>query len=231
LSARNAEALENLAKEIGESRVVVADLSRTGEAERLANEAGEVDVLVSNAGVPISGRLAELAVDEIDRAIAVNLRAGIVLAHALAPVMVRRKEGHIVFMSSIAGKIPAAGSTVYNATKFGIRGFGLAMREELWGTGVGVSVIYPTFVSEAGMWAETGLKPHPIAGEVSPAQVAEAVLSAIVKNRGDVDVVPIQLKASLKMMAVAPGLFATTARAMGATKPNEELGERQKHKR
>jgi hypothetical protein len=61
--------------------------------------------------------------------------------------------------------------------------------------------------------------------------VAEAVLGAIVKNRGDVDVVPIQLKASLKMMAVAPGLFATTARAMGATKPNEELGERQKHKR
>jgi uncharacterized protein len=231
LSARNEEALQRLAKEIGESRVIVADLSRMGEPERLAKEAGEVDVLVSNAGVPISGRLAELAVDEIDRAIAVNLRAGIILAHALAPAMVKRKQGHIVFMSSIAGKIPAAGASVYNATKFGIRGFGLAMREELWGTGVGVSVVCPTFVSEAGMWAETGLKANPIAGEVSPAQVADAVWSAIVRNRGDVDVVPIQLKASLKMMAVAPGLFATTARAMGATKPNDELGERQKHKR
>jgi short-subunit dehydrogenase len=145
--------------------------------------------------------------------------------------MVKRREGHIVFMSSVAGKVPAAGASIYNATKFGIRGFGLALREELWGTGVGVSVVCPTFVSEAGMWAETGLKAHPIAGEVSPAQVAGAVWSAIVKNRGDVDVVPVQLKASLKMMAVAPGLFATVARSMGATKPNDEIGERQKHKR
>jgi len=231
LSARNEPALTKLANEIGDSRVIVADLSKSGEPERLATEAGEVDVLVSNAGVPISGRLAELKIDEIDRAIAVNLRAGIILAHALAPAMVKRKQGHIVFMSSIAGKIPAAGASIYNATKFGIRGFGLAMREELWGTGVGVSVVCPTFVSEAGMWAETGLKAHPIAGEVSPAQVADAVWRAIVRNRGDVDVVPIQLKASMKMMAVAPGLFAITARAMGATRSNDELGERQKHKR
>jgi short-subunit dehydrogenase len=231
LSARNEPALTKLAKEIGESRVVVADLSKAGEPERLAREAGDVDVLVSNAGVPISGRLAELAVDEIDRAIAVNLRAGIILAHALAPSMVKRKQGHIVFMASVAGKIPAAGASIYNATKFGIRGFGLAMREELWGTGVGVSVICPTFVNGSGMWAETGLKAPPVAGEVSPAQVADAVWSAIIKNRGDVDVVPVQLKASLKFAAVAPGLAATFARSLGATKLSDELGERQKHKR
>jgi len=139
LSARNVEALERLAIELGESRVIVADLSRAGEPERLAQEAGEIDVVVSKAAVPISGRLAEMAVDEIDRAIAVNLRAGIILAHALAPAMVKRKEGHIVFMS-VAGKVPAAGAGVYNATKFGIRRFGLAISEELWGTGVGVSV-------------------------------------------------------------------------------------------
>jgi hypothetical protein len=81
------------------------------------------------------------------------------------------------------------------------------------------------------MWAETGLKANPIAGEVSPAQVAEAVWNGIVKNRGDIDVVPIQLKASLKMLAVAPGLFATIARSTGATRPNDEMGERQRHKR
>ena len=231
LSARNEDALQRLAKEVGESRVIVADLSKVGEPERLAKEAGDVDVLVSNAGIPASGRLALLAIEQIDRAIAVNLRAGMILARELAPAMVKRKQGHIVFMSSVAGKVPAAGSSVYNATKFGIRGFGLALREELWGTGVGVSVVCPTFVSEAGMWAETGLKANPIAGEVSPAQVADAVWKAIVKNWADVDVAPIQLKASLKVMAVAPGLFATVARSAGATRPNEELGERQKHKR
>ena len=78
-------------------------------------------------------------------------------------------------MSSIAGKVPSAGATVYNATKFGLRGFGLGLRQELAGTGVGVSVILPTFVSGAGMWAETGLKAHPMAGETSVAAVAEYV--------------------------------------------------------
>ena len=231
LSARNEEALQKLAKEVGESKVIVADLSRTGEPERLAKEAGDIDVLVSNAGVPVSRRLTRLSIDEIDGAIAVNLRAGIILAQALAPAMVKRREGHMVFISSIAGKIPAAGVSIYNATKFGIRGFALAMREELWGTGVGVSVVCPTFVSEAGMWAETGLKADPMAGEVTPAQVADAVWKAIAKNRAEIDVVPIQLKASLKVMAVAPGLFATIARSTGGTRPNDELGERQKNKR
>ena len=231
LSARNQPALEKLAAELDGARVIVADLSRSGEPERLAEEAGRVDVLVSNAGIPATGKLASFSLDEVDRAIAVNLRAGIVMARLLAPGMVERKSGHLVFMSSIAGKIPAGGETMYNATKFGIRGFALALREELWATGVGVSVINPTFVSEAGMWAVTGLKPNPIAGEVSPAQVADAVWNAITKNKGDVDVVPIQLKATLKLQALTPGLFATTARWMGATRANEELDERQRDKR
>jgi short-subunit dehydrogenase len=127
--------------------------------------------------------------------------------------------------------VPSPGFSVYNATKFGILGFGLAMREELWGTGVGVSVVCPTFVNEAGMWAETGLKANPMAGEVSPAKVADAVWKAIVQNRAEVDVMPIQLRASIKIMAVAPRLFAAVARSSGATKPNERVEERQKHKR
>ncbi len=210
---------------------MVADLSRAGEPERLAREAGAVDVLVSNAGIPATGRLATFEVEEIDRAIAVNLRAGIVLAKALAPAMVERKSGHLVFMSSIAGKIPSGGETIYNATKFGLRGFALALREELWGTGVGVSVIVPTFVSEAGMWAVTRLKPNPIAGEVSPEQVADAVWKAITRNRREIDVVPIQLRTVLKVQALTPGVFATTARWMGATRSNEDLDKRQRDKR
>jgi short-subunit dehydrogenase len=128
-----------------------------------------------------------------------------VLARLLAPAMIERKEGHMVFMASVAGKVPAAGFSVYNATKFGIRGFALALREELWGTGVGVSAISPTFVSEAGMWAETGLKANPLAAEVSPQQVAEAVHTAITKNNAEIDVMRLPLRAGLKVMGVAPG--------------------------
>jgi len=231
LSARNEAALEKLADELGESQVIAADLSRTGEPERLAAESGHVDVLVSNAGIPATGRLTTFKVEEIDRAIAVNLRAGIVLASKLVPGMLERKSGHLVFMSSIAGKLPSGGETIYNATKFGVRGFALALREELWRTGVGVSVISPTFVSEAGMWAVTGLKPNPIAGEVSPEQVADAVWTSITKNKREIDVVPIQLRTVLKLQALTPGVFATTARWMGATRSNEDLDERQRDKR
>src|SRR3989440_7276643 len=231
LSARSEEALNALAGELGDSRIIVADLSRPGEPERLAQESGHVDVLVSNAGIPATGRLTTFKVEEIDRAIAVNLRAGIVLASKLVPGMLERKSGHLVFMSSIAGKLPSGGETIYNATKFGVRGFALALREELWGTGVGVSVISPTFVSEAGMWAVTGLKPHPIAGEVSPEQVADAVWTSITKNKREIDVVPIQLRTVLKLQALTPGVFATTARWIGATRSNEDLDERQRDKR
>lgn len=231
LSARNKDALNRLAEELGDARVIVADLSRFGEPERLAREAGDVDVLVSNAGVPASGRLATFKVTELDRAIAVNLRAGMVLAHQLLPAMLDRKGGHMVFMSSLAGKVPSAGNSVYTATKFGLRGFALALREELVETRVGVSVICPTFVNEAGMWAETGLKANPMAGEVSPAEVADAVWYAITRNRAEIDVMPLQARAGLKVQALAPGLFAAVARAAGATKPSEEIGERQRNKR
>ncbi len=220
LSARNQAALTKLADELGDSRIVVADLSRAG-----------VDVLVSNAGVPASGRLASFALEEIDRAIAVNLRAGIVLAHELAPAMIERKHGHIVFMASVAGKVPAAGVSIYNATKFGIRGFGLALREELMPTGVGVSIISPTFISGEGMWAETGLKANPIAGEVTPGQVAEAVFDAITKNKAEIDVMHLPLRASLKVLGVAPGLFMSVARSSGANRNYDELGKRQQSKR
>jgi short-subunit dehydrogenase len=231
LTARNHSALDKLAKELGDARVVVADLAKTGEPERLANEAGGVDILVSNAGVPASGRLLTFSIEELDRAIAVNLRAGIVLAHELAPAMIERKQGHIVFMASVAGKVPASGFSVYNATKFGIRGFALAFREELWGTGVGVSAISPTFVSEAGMWAETGLKANPLAAEVPPQQVAEAVYTAITKNRAEIDVMHLPLRAGLKVMGLAPGLFMAVARSSGAGRQADDAGERQKNKR
>jgi hypothetical protein len=66
---------------------------------------------------------------------------------------------------------------------------------------------------------------------VSPAQVADAVFTAIARNRAETDVMPLQLKGSLKIQAMAPRLFRSVARATGATKPNEALTERQRDKR
>ncbi len=123
LSARNKSALDELAKELGDARVIAADLNQRSELERLAEEAGAVDVLVSNAGIPASGALTSFSLDEIDNAIRVNLRAGIMLARLLVPAMVERGAGHAVFMASMSGHLPAPKNSLYNATKFGLRGF------------------------------------------------------------------------------------------------------------
>src|SRR5260370_9338728 len=72
LSARNEEALTKLAKELGDARIVVADLSRHGEPDRLAKEAGQVHGPVSNAAVPARGRLAPVHIEHLHQALAVN---------------------------------------------------------------------------------------------------------------------------------------------------------------
>src|SRR5260370_36457186 len=179
LSGRNHAELEELATRLTPARVIVADLSQQEEVERLAAAAGQVDILVANAAVPASGELVTFSVEVIDRALNLNLSSAMVLVDLLLPGMLSRGTGHIVLIASIQGKLPAALVSVYNATKFGLRGFGLALGQELRHTGVGVSVINPTFVRDAGMWAETGIAPHPLAGQVTPDQVAEAVVRGV----------------------------------------------------
>jgi short-subunit dehydrogenase len=107
-------------------------------------------------------------------------------------------------MASLAGQIPGLRNSVYNATKFGLRGFGHALRLELRGTGVGASLVSPSYVSEAGMWAEAG-QHSPF--EVSPGRVAEAVLKAIREDKAEVTVAPLSGRFGGRLALVAPSLF------------------------
>ncbi len=124
LTGRRTEMLEPLAAELG-ARALAIDLSDSSEVERLAVEAGEIDILVANAALPASGRLETYTQEQIDRALDVNLRAPILLAHALLGAMVARGRGHLLFVSSLQGKAATPGASVYCASKFGIRGFAL----------------------------------------------------------------------------------------------------------
>ena len=89
----------------------------------------------------------------VDRALEVNLRAPVALAHALLPAMLERRRGALVFIGSLAGTAPTAGASTFCASKFGLRGFALALRAELAGSGVGVSHVRPGFIREEGMYA------------------------------------------------------------------------------
>ena len=163
LTGRRLDVLTPLADELG-ARAIPADLSVRDDVERLAVEAADVDILIANAALPASGHLLDLSQAQIDTMLEVNLRAPIALARALAPAMVPRGRGHIVFISSLSGKAASPAASVYSAAKFGLRGFAHGARADLRGAGVGVSVILPGFVRDAGMFADTGVKLPPGVG-------------------------------------------------------------------
>jgi short-subunit dehydrogenase len=214
LSGRRADVLSGLASELG-ATVAPADLADADAVRALATEYGDVDILVANAGLPASGRLESFDEAQIDRALLVNLRAPMMLAHALAPAMVARGSGHIVLMSSLSGKAPAAGSSVYSATKFGLRGFAGALRAELHGTGVGVSAIFPGFIRDAGMFEDANVTLPRGTGTKSPEDVARATLRAIERNKGEIAVAPVALRLGATMCGIAPELSATVTRKAG----------------
>jgi uncharacterized protein len=230
LTGRRMDVLEPLASELG-ARALAVDLSDASEVDRLLSEAGELDILVANAALPASGSLDSFTVEQIDRAIDVNLRAPIAMTHALAPEMVGRGRGHLLLMSSLSGKAATAGSSIYNATKFGLRGFAGAMRAELHGTGVGVSAVFPGFIREAGMFAEAGVELPRGVGTRSPQDVAKAVVHAIEQNRGEVDVAPISLRVGSTFAGLAPELSAAITRKSGGDKLAAVVADGQHSKR
>ena len=98
--------------------------------------------------------------------------------------MLERGSGHMVFISSLSGKSATPLSSIYNATKFGLRGFALGLRADLDPLGIGVSLVSPGTIREAGMYADSGAKPIPGLGTGSPEQVAAAVVKAIEHEQG-----------------------------------------------
>jgi short-subunit dehydrogenase len=213
LSARKADALEALAAELpGDGhRTLPCDLGQPGAAERLAEEAGEADILVANAGLPGSGRLSDFTSEQLVKALRVNLESPILLARALEPQMLERGAGHMVFISSLSGKSPTPLTSVYNATKFGLRGFALGLRADLDPLGIGVSVVSPGTIREAGMYADSGAKPIPGLGTGSPKQVADAVVKAIERNKVEIAVAPVQQRVLAHFALASPGISVKVA--------------------
>jgi short-subunit dehydrogenase len=230
LTGRRADVLEPLAQELG-ARSLAIDLERHDEVDRLLTEVGHVDLLVANAAVPASGALLEYSDEQIDRALQVNLRAPMVLARHLAETMVAQEWGHLVFISSLSGKTGSAGSSIYSATKFGLRGFGQGLRGDLHGTGVGVSVIFPGFIRDAGMFADSNTDLPGFVGTSSPDDVAGAVVVAIEHDRGELDVAPLGVKLGARFSTIAPAVAARVQRRLGSERVAADLSAGQATKR
>jgi short-subunit dehydrogenase len=216
--------------ELTGGRAVAADLADRAQLEALLHDAGDIDILVTNAAVPASGDLQDWTQDQIDRALEVNLASPIAMTRALLPRFRERGSGHFVYVSSLQGKVATRDASLYCATKFGLRGFAGGLRCDLYRSGIGCSVVFPGFVRDAGMFADTGAKPPFGVSTVSPDQVARAVVRVIKTDRAELDVAPFPLRAGAFIGSLAPRLSAVVQARFG-TGLSAALVEAQKTKR
>jgi short-subunit dehydrogenase len=177
----------------------VADLSDDGETEQvavtLATEHPETTLLVNNAGVALGGRFDQVTLAEFDWVMAVNFRAVVRLTHALLPVLEAHPGAHLVNVSSVFGLVAPPGQAAYSASKFAVRGFSEAVRHELAGNGIGVTVVHPggvrTRIAEsartgsgvAGEEYERGRRQFARLLTMDPAVAADRIVRAIEQRR------------------------------------------------
>jgi short-subunit dehydrogenase len=229
LSSRREQELGELARSLpgGADRheVLVADLAEEGAAEDLVREAGDIDVLVANAALPGVGAVETIGREEVLRTLRVNLEAPILMSRLIAPKLIEKGEGHIVFISSLNGKVGTPRTAIYCTTKFGMRGFALALREDLHPRGIGVSIVSPGFVREAGMFHESGAPAPPGLGTTTPKKVGKAVLRAIRRNRSEVEPATRRLRIVTGFAHRHPELAARVQRRGGAEKIADRLVE------
>jgi len=229
LSGRRTDALASLAAGLRDAEVLPCDLADRDQVEDLLAEVEDVDIVVANAGLPAAGTIDEFTGQELDRALDVNLRAPMLIAQRLAVRMAVRRRGHLVFISSIGGKLPAPRLSIYAATKYGLRGFAAALRQDLAPAGVGVSAVFPSSVVDMGMWAESGATNK--VGTVSAAAVARGVVTAITKNRAEVDVAPWWVRLAVPLASRFPDFFGRVALQSGPDEEAASLAAALRHKR
>jgi len=201
--------------------------------ERVRKELGEIDILVNNAGVEFTSAYHDLSEAQILEILSVNLEAALILTRLVLPEMLRRKSGHIVHISSLAGRAGPGYQEVYSATKAGLIAFNASFRATYRGTGVSSSVITPGFV-EAGIYSKlkaTGGHAAPASFGVSPPQkVSRAVIRAIENNIPEIIINPVPIRPMLVLSLYCPSAAEWLIEKLGATAFFAHVAEAQKQK-
>jgi len=155
---------------------VAADVAKAGDVVRLVEQVtqslGPLDVVVNNAGIGVFGPGQDASEEDWDRVLGTNLKGVFLLCRAVAPEMIRRHAGHIINISSLAGKNAFANGAVYCASKWGLQGFSFCLAEDLRAHGIRVSVVCPgsvltEFGPHAGKDPSKMLQPDDVAYAVA----------------------------------------------------------------
>ena len=155
VGARRKDRLDGLVARIkdagGQAQAFVADVSAEDQANKLISDAqaafGSVDILVNNAGVMLLGSIGGADTEDWRRMIHTNVLGLMYATHAALPLMRAQGGGHIVNVSSVAGRTARAGSGVYNASKWGVGAFSEALRQEVYKDKIRVTIIEPGAVA------------------------------------------------------------------------------------
>ena len=184
--ARDAAKLEATASALRRDGIEVlaipADVTRMDEIQNLVDrthrELGPIEILVNNAGIGRFGPAHEMAESDWDQVLDTNLKSVFLVSRAIVPKMIEQRRGHIINISSLAGKNAFVGGGIYCASKWGLMGLTACMAEDLRGYGIRVSVVCPGSVA-------TDFSPH--AGRdtsklLQPADVAHAVATLVTQS-------------------------------------------------
>jgi short-subunit dehydrogenase len=175
--------------ELGPTLAIAADVAHPDAPDRIVSGAlerfGALHVLVNNAGMHARGPFGDQRVEDLAGMVDVNLRAPIALTRRALPHLLASGRGALVNVASLAGKVPTAGGVVYSATKFGLRGFSLALADELRDTGVTVSSVSPGPVDTRFIMSELDSVTDLTMSQplVSPDDVAALVLACALDGR------------------------------------------------
>ncbi len=221
LAARSADDLAQVSARIGGNvQTVTCDVNdeddRRNLPKRARAEFGQIDILVNNAGIEEIKPYPRQAPDDIELIMQTNLLAPMLLAREVLPYMIERGYGHIVNISSLAGRVGFPYAAAYTASKGGMAEWSLALNMELDGSGVGASVVCPGFVLEAGMFARKEAKTPRVMGSTTPHQVAEAVIRAIEHSVPEIIVNSTPMRPLMALRAISPKAVLALMRRTGS---------------
>ena len=236
LAARSEADLEVVCKEmvaLGVRAIATkCDVSDPADRARLIDrteaELGPIDILVNNAGIETAARFETADPDDLVHTVEVNLIAAMLLTRAVLPGMLDRQRGHIVNISSGAGKVGVPFAVAYATSKHGLVGFTNSLRCEYLKSPVGFSVVCPGFVTETGMyarWEDHGAKAPKLVGRSTPDKVAQVVVRCIQKNRGEALVNTLPARPLIVLFNIAPQIGPRVMKLLGYTRTFERVTE------
>jgi NADP-dependent 3-hydroxy acid dehydrogenase YdfG len=204
LAARRADELEaqvaRITKAGGRAIAVPTDITDVAQGLRLVERTqetfGPVDVLVNNAGANWGKPFVETSADEITHLLEVNLLGMMLLTRAVLPEMQRRHQGMIISIGSVASQV--AIEPLYSATKFGVRGFSLALRRQLSGSGISVCLVTPGNIRTQMTSALQERMPE-------PELIATTVVNLVISPRREV-IVPLKYHGIVWLDKLFPGV-------------------------